>query len=362
MLKILDRYIIKMYFKTFFFTIVMITMIAMAIDLFEKIDKFLQPKVTLKEIVFDYFLNFIPWINGLLWPLFALLAVIFFTSRLASNSEIISIYSSGISQWRLMRPYLISAFILAGIHWTAKNYIIPHSTKIKEEFEAKYIRRANKRTLDGNTHFFLSPREKVYVKYFRLSDSTANTFRYERFDRGKLVYVLKARRLIYHRDSGYWELQDYERLKINGLKENLYIGKGESMDTVFNFTPDDFLRYNNQMQMMNTTDLRQFIKQEQNRGIDTATKYLTELYGRTSDPFTIIILSILGFAIASRKVRGGIGMHLALAVLLGSAFVILSKFSMTFSTNMGMSPFLGAWIPNIIFGVITLYFVRVAQK
>ncbi|MEE9438611.1 MAG: LptF/LptG family permease [Saprospiraceae bacterium] len=362
MLKKLDIYIIKKYLGTFLFTILMITMIAIAIDFFEKVDKFLKDDVTVHQIVFDYYLNFIPWINGLLWPLFALLAVIFFTSRLAGDSEIISMLSAGISYQRIMRPYLIASIILASIHWTAKNYLIPHSNKIKGEFESEYIRKSNKKTLKDNTHFFLNKNEKVYIKYFRRSDSTANTFRLEKFKQGNLSYVLKARKLEYLSPPNNWKLVDFEWLKIDSLKEELYLSHGESYDTTFNFTPQDVFRYFNQMEMMNTTDLRNFIAVEQSRGIDTATKYKTELYSRTSDPFTIIILTLLGLAIASRKTRGGMGLHLAMAVMLGSAFVILSKFSMTFSANLGMHPLLGAWIPNIIFGIITIYLVRTAQK
>lgn len=340
----------------------MITMVAIAIDFFEKVDKFLKDTVTTKEIVFEYYFNFIPWINGLLWPLFALLAVIFFTSRLASNSEIISMLSAGISYRRIMRPYLISAVLLASLLWVGKNYLIPKSNKVKGEFESEHIRTSNKKTLDDNTHFLLNPNEKVYIRYFRKTDSTANTFRYEKFNEGKLVYMLKARKLKYKEAPYLWTLQDYEYHSFNGLEEEFVIKKGEKMDTTFQFTPKDFFRYTNQMEMMNTSDLRDFIREEESRGIDTAKKFKTELYGRTADPFTIIILTLMGMAIASRKIRGGMGLHLAAGVILGSAFVIIQKFSMTFSINMGFHPMLGAWTPNIIFSIITFFLIRGAQK
>lgn len=362
MLKKLDIYIIKKYLSTFIFTILMITMIAIAIDFFEKINKFLVDTVTTKEIIFDYYLNFIPWINGLLWPLFALLAVIFFTSRMASNTEIVSMLSAGISYSRIMRPFLIAACMIAVTHWVGKNYLIPKSNKIKGEFESIHIRKSNKRTLDDNTHFFVNTDEKVYIKYFRQSDSTANTFRLEKFKDGKLSFILKARKLEFKEMPNLWTLKDYEYHKFNGLKEEMVITNGGSMDTTFNFTPTDFFRYNNQMEMMSTSDLRNFINEEEKRGIDTAKKFKTELYSRSADPFTIILLTIMGFAIASRKTRGGMGFHLASGVILGSAFVIIQKFSMTFSINLGMYPIVGAWIPNIIFGIITIFLVRNAQK
>jgi len=340
----------------------MITMIAIAIDFFEKVDKFLKDTVTTKEIIFDYYLNFIPWINGLLWPLFALLAVIFFTSRMASNSEIIAMLSAGISYKRIMRPFLIAACLIASVHWVSKNYLIPRSNKIKGEFESEHIRKSNKKTLEDNTHFFLNPNEKVYIKYFRRYDSTANTFRLEKFDEGKLTYILKARKLIFKEKPNVWTLKDYESHSFDGIKEEMIITNGGKMDTTFNFTPDDFFRYSNQMEMMTTADLRAFIKQEESRGIDTATKFKTELYGRSADPFTIIILTLMGMAISSRKTRGGMGFHLAAGVILGSAFVIIQKFSMTFSINLGLHPMFGAWLPNIIFGIVTFFLVKNAQK
>jgi len=366
LIKKIDLYIIKKYLSTFVFTILMITMIAIAIDFFEKVDKFLAKTVTTESIIFDYYLNFIPWINGLLWPLFALLAVIFFTSRMASNSEIISILSSGISYRRIMRPFLISSILLASLHWVGKNYLIPRSNKIKGEFESEHIRRSNKQTLDENTHFFINVEdnieEKIYIKYFRKSDSTATTFRLEKFKDGDLASIVKSRKLEYKGPPNHWSLVDYEVHTFDGLDEQLIIHKGETLDTTFNFTPGDFFRYSNQMEMMTTKDLRTFINQEESRGIDTALKFKTELYGRTADPFTIIILTLMGMAIASRKIRGGMGYHLAAGVILGSAFVILQKFSLTFSVNMGMHPMLGAWLPNIIFGIITYFLVKNAQK
>lgn len=340
----------------------MITMIAIAIDFFEKVDKFLKDTVEINEIIFDYYLNFIPWINGLLWPLFVLISVIFFTSRMASDSEIVAMLSAGISYRRIMRPYIISAAFLCCILWIGKNYLIPQCTKVKNEFTSIHLKRSSKKSLEDNTHFYLNPKEKIYIRYFRKSDSTAQNFRLERFDNDHLAYVLKARKLRFLSPPNNWRLEDYEYRKIEGTKESLVLTHGGKMDTIFNFTPGDFIRYTNQMEMMTTRDLKKFIKEEQDRGIDTAKKYTTELYTRTSDPFTIIIVTLIGLAIASRKVRGGMGLHLAAGVILGSLYVILSRFSMTFAINLNMHPALGAWTPNIVFGVIAFYLIKRAQK
>lgn len=359
----IDVYIIKNYLKTFAFTMLMITMIAITINFFEHLDKFLNKKLTIYNIVFDYYLHFIPWINGLLWPLFALLSVIFFTSRLAKQSEIISILSSGISYNRLLRPYIIAASFIGFLLWIGNNYVIPNSTKIKNEFESEYIRRSTKKSLSNNIHFFISPTEKVYFRLYSSRDSSTRSFRIEEFDEdGRLIKVIKSSKLKFIGEPNKWQMKDYEARTINGLDEDMVIKNNFTLDTVFPFHPDDFVRYSKQMEMLTTTDLRKFIVEERDKGIDTAKKYVIELYRRTAYPFTILILTLIGVAVSSRKIRGGMGLHLAKGVIIGSAFVILSKFSTTFATNLNMPAGLGVWIPNIIFGLVALYLYKGAQK
>ena len=337
-------------------------MIAITIDFFEKVDKFMNDAVPTEEIIFDYFLNFIPWINGLLWPLFALLAVIFFTSRMAKDSEIISILSAGVSYYRMLVPFMIAGSIIAGLLWLGNNYVIPNSTKIKNEFESKYIKKSNKKTLSNDIHFFTKPDEKVYIRYFRLRDSTPQNFRLERYADQQLVYMLKARSLKLKEHPNLWTLSNYEIHTFDGLNEDLIIGKGLTMDTILNFAPEDFIRYTKQMEMMTSADLREYISLEQAKGIDTAKKYLIELHRRNADPFTILILTLLGVAVASRKVRGGMGFHLAAGVSLGATFVIISKFSTTFSNNLSLSPAIGVWLPNVVFAIIAVVMILRTQK
>lgn len=347
---------------TFFFTMVMITIIAISIDFFEKVDKFLNDELTLERILSEYYLNFIPWINGLLWPLFALISVIFFTSRLARNTEIIAMLSAGTSYWRLIRPYLITAIFLGVLLWIGNNYIIPKSTRIKNEFESEYLKRSSKKTMSSNVHFFTSPNEKVYFRMFSTRDSSARSFRLERFKDNKLTYVLKTNKLSYQSETNKWSMNRFEERFFEDGKENLIITQDQPRDTIFPFVPDDFIRYSKQMEMMTTSDLKRYIKEEEAKGLATPDKYLLELYRRTSDPFTILILTIMGVSVASRKIRGGLGLHLAIGVALGSIYVILSKFSVTFVTNVGFSPFLGVWIPNIIFSFVALWLYSRAQK
>jgi lipopolysaccharide export system permease protein len=361
-LKKIDVYIIKKYLSTFFFTMCLITLISVAMNFFENVDKFLEPDVKWKEVFFTYYLNFIPWINGLLWPLFALLAVIFFTSRMASDSEIIAALSSGMSYNRLLRPFFISGGFIALLLWVGNNFVIPNSSRIKNEFESEFIRRGNKTTLSTDVHFYLNPDEKAYFRLFSSRDSIARNFRIERFKKGKLVYLLKTENLKYIKESGKWRLTDFEEHYINDLNEKLVIKKNIVKDTLLPFKPEDFIRYSKQMEMLTSLELKNFIDQEQSKGLDTAKKFVIELYRRSADPFTIIILTLIGATIASRKVRGGMGLHLASGIILGSIFVILSKFTVTFATNLSLPAGLGVWMPNIIFALIAYFLYTRAQK
>lgn len=361
-MKILDWYIIKKYLSTFFFTMLLITMIAITIDYFERVDKFINSGLSAKEIITGYYIHFVPWINGLLWPLFALLAVIFFTSRMARNSEIISILSARVSYSRLLRPYLVGAGMLASLLWIGNNYVIPYSNRLKNEFESQYIRTSAKTILNHNIHFWLSPTEKVFIRSYSSEDSSGRTFRLERFDKNQLVYALKANKIKYLGKSNQWRLEGYEIRTFGTLSESISMLPNSFKDTTFQFVPEDFTRYTKQMEMMNTSDLREFLAYEQAKGLDSGKKYSIELYRRTADPFTIFILTLIGVAVASRKVRGGMGFHLAAGVVIGAVFVILSKFSTTFSTNLSLPPGLGVWIPNIFFSLVAWYLIRHAQK
>lgn len=361
-MNILDRYIIKKYLSTFFFTMLLITMIAVTINYFEQVDKFLNSELTFYQIVFEYYLYFIPWINGLLWPLFALLAVIFFTSRMAKNSEIISILSARVSYARFLVPYMVGAAILATLLWIGNNYVIPKSNLAKNEFESEYIRASAKQSRTTNIHLWLSPTEKIYIRNYSIRDSTGRTFRLEKYQDNNLVYTLKANEISFVKAPNTWKLEDYEIRTFNGVHEELISKATEKFDTIFNFVPDDFTRYTKQMEVMNTSDLKAFLKNEQERGLDSGKKYSIELYRRTADPFTIFILTLIGVSVASRKVRGGMGFHLAAGIVIGAIFVILSKFSTTFSTNLSLHPGIGVWIPNMLFSLVAIYLVKTAQK
>jgi lipopolysaccharide export system permease protein len=338
-------------------------MVSILMDSGERIDKFISNNLSFREVAMGYYIYFIPWINGELWPLFAFLSVIFFTSRMARNSEIISLLGAGMNYTRILQPMILSGFIIAGLHWYGENYVIPKSTFYKNEFESKYIKTTIKTVLSNNVQFFLNPNQKIYCRYFQKRDSVLKTFRLETFDDERnLKNIFKAASLQFKEEPNLWTAKDYEIRSFNELEEGVKIGKGETKDTTIEVHPSDFIRHSKQMEIMTTPALKDFISREKEKGLDNTKKYAIEIYKRTAAPFTIILLTIIGACIGTRKVRGGLGMHLATGVALGASFVLISKFTETFANNLSFTPLLGVWMPNILFAGLTIYLLSRAQK
>lgn len=362
MLKKLDLYIIKKFLKTFAFTVLIFSMISAVIDFSEKVEKFIEEPITRQEIIIDYYPNFILYIAGLLWPLFTLIAVIFFTSRLAYNSEIISIFNAGVSFRRLMRPYLVAATLIAGLHFVGNHWYIPKGNKTRLDIVHTHIWRDNDKGKTRDVHMFLQPDTKVYINYYRKRDSTARKFRIERFEGNQLVYLLKANSAEWQGPPNKWRLRNYEIRTFSGLEEDLVLGKGKTIDTTLNLTPADFVDYKEQHTMMTTPELQQYINTQKNRGVGNTKKYEIEVHRRTAEAFTIFILTIIGMSIAARKVRGGLGFHLALGVGISAIFIFLSRFAIVFATGQAIPVLLGIWMPNIVFSFVAAYLVVNAQK
>ena len=362
MFKKIDQYIIRKYLSTFLYVALIFTQIAIVIDFSEKVEEFIDEPVTVKQVLVDYYLNFVFWINGVLWPLYSLITVIFFTSRMAYNSEIISILGAGVSFRRMMVPYMLAASLIAGLHLLGNHIIIPIGNKTKLDFEHAYVWKESDEGKTRNVDMFIAPQEKVFVRYYRKKDTTAMDLRLERFEDNQLKSYIKAKTAEWKGYPNHWELKNYEIRTFNGMDEELIVGREETLDTSFNLVPADFVRYNNQKEMMTTPELRKFIEDERQRGVNLTKVYQIEIYRRTADPFTILILTVIGMAVASRKVRGGMGLHLALGVAIGAIFIFLSRFSITFATSEALPALLGVWIPNIVFSAIALVLVLNAQK
>ena len=361
-LKILDWFIIKKYLTTFFFTAFIFTMIAVVIDTSDKLEKFLKEDCSINEIVFQYYGAFIPHINWLLWPLFSLISVIFFTSRMAANSEVISILNAGVSYTRFLRPYFVSAGLLCFFHALGNHLFIPLLNKNRIEFEAKYIKKVSDRNQNNDVHLMLTEDSKVFVRFYNRADSVARDMRIERFKDGELVEEYKAREAKFKGDSGIWELKGIEQHTFNGLDEKLTLNSRDTIRMKLNLAPDDFFTIRNFRETLTTPALLRYIDKEETRGTGVAGEYRIEFHRRTADSATMIILMLIGVSVASRKVRGGMGLNLAVGVSLGASYMILSRFSVTFALSNIIPPMLGVWIPNLIFIGVSIILISRAQK
>jgi len=362
MITIIDKYIIKKYLYTFFFIMLIFTLIAIVFDFSEKVDDFIKEDCTKQEIFFDYYLNFIPWINSILLPFYALISVVFVTSRLANNSEIVALLGAGAKFSRILRPFLISAGLIAILHLFAGHIMVPKGNKPFKEFENKYIFKGNIKDKNRNVHIFITPDTKIYLRYYRKRDSSGVDFRIEQFKNNEMVYLLKSERIKLLEYPNKWRLEGYVIRSFDGDKEGIIVGKGAHLDTTINLTPADFVFVSNEKEMMTTPELYDYIDSQRMKGVGTTSLYEVEAHRRTSEPFTILILTIIGVAMAGRKVRGGMGLYLALAIMIGAVYIFLSKVSITFATNKDFPPLLAVWIPNIIFGLLAIYLVKKAQK
>ncbi len=362
MFKKLDRYIISKYLKTFVFTALVITLIALIIDFSEKAEDFISEPMTKYQIFVEYYLNFIFWINGLLWPLIALIAVVFFTSRMAYDSEIISIFGAGVSSNRLLFPYLTAAGIVASVLLIANHYIIPAGNKSRLNIENTYIWKHNDKGKTRDVHLFLDKTHKIFVHTYIKRDSLARGFRLEHLENNELKGFIKAKKAKWIGKTKKWKLSNYEIHEFDGMKETLKIERKGEIDTTLNLTPQDFVRFINQKEMLTTPELKEYIRQKKLRGAANTRIYDIEIYRRTADAFTIIILTVIGMSFASRKVRGGMGLHLVTGISIGALFIFLSKFSITFATSELVPTLIGVWIPNIFFSILAIYLLFKAQK
>ncbi|MGB3545708.1 MAG: LptF/LptG family permease [Saprospiraceae bacterium] len=362
MLKKIDRYIAGKFLKTFAFTVLIFSLVTLIIDFSEKIERFIESEISRYEIIFEYFPTFLMFILGLLWPILTLIAVIFFTSRMAGNSEIISILNAGVSFRRLLRPYLAAATLLFTLYLLAVHFFVPWSNAKRLEIDRTYFSRSQDQGQTRNVHLFVSPDTKVYINFFRKRDSTARDFRLEQFRDNQLVYLLKARHAEWVGYPDKWQLHNYEVRTFDGDRETFKSGLGQKMDTTINLQPDDFVDYKEGQQSLATPELWAYIRKQRARGSGNVRKYEIELARRSAEPFTIYILTLIGVAVASRKVRGGMGIHLASGMFMGALYVFISRFAATITQGSSLPVLLGMWMPNILFFLLALYFISRAQR
>ena len=358
-MRTIDLYIIKKFLGTFFFTLVLLIFIVIVFDISEKIDDFLRHDAPLKAIVFDYYLNFVPYFINLFSYLLTFIAVIFFTSRMASDSEIVAILSSGISFRRMMFPYFLSAVALGLLSFLLANFIIPFTNRSMFAFEKQYVNDPREFS-DQNIHKQISPGTFIYLENFNIHNSSGWKFSLEKFDGRNLVYKLMGERITWDSVNENWEISKYYARRINGMDES--ITHGTKLDTVLPFKPSDFTEDIEEVKIMNYFTLQEHIKKKELRGDPDLIKFKVKKYERIAFPFATLILTLIGVSVSSRKVRGGIGFHLGLGLALTFMYILFMQVFTVFATFGDLPPLIAVWIPNVIFGFIAFFLYRIAPK
>lgn len=329
-------------------------------DLSERLEEFIDKEAPIKAILFDYYLNYIPYLANMMSPLFIFISVIFFTSKMASNSEIVAILSSGVSFSRLLRPFLICAFILAGLSYFFNNFLIPDANKKRIAFEELYYR--NKLTnYTQNIHMKINERTFIYMSNFVVDLNLGNNFSMERFnENGELEYKLLSDNVKWDSLTNKWSITNYTERYIDGLQET--IKKGIKKDTLINLKPEEFKRRNNYVTTMNFFELNDFIEEQTFKGSQQIVNFELERQQRSSYPFATIILTLIGVSVSSRKVRGGIGLHIGIGLLISFSYILFMQVSATFALNSGVPAIIAVWIPNIIYGCLAAFLLKKAPK
>ncbi len=358
-LKIIDWYIIKKYLGTFVFTLGIFIVISVVFDVSEHLDNFLSHHATLEEIAFQYYAGFIPFYIDLLTPLIIFLAVIFFTAKMANQTEIVPILSGKASFSRFLRPYAVCATLLFIVSLIGKVYIIPYTNKLKVDFENSHG--FNGEQTKSMVHLKLDERTYVSVESYEHDSKTGYQFTLEKFDGDKLREKLTANSISYDSVKKSWQMKDYTVRYINGLREKL-IYNVPLKDTVLDLYPADFEVHDNVYSAMSLRDLNINIKKEKIRGAGNLRDMEYEKWRRFCYPFAAFVLTLIGVSISSRKVRGGIGLPLGIGLFLCFAYIVVDKFALVFAIKSGLPPLIAAILPNFLFGILGVYLLYKAPK
>lgn len=357
--KKIDIYIIKNFLFTFFFLIGIIMSIAIIFDLSEKLDDFLASKPPLSALVLDYYVNFVIHYSNLFSSLLIFISVIFFTSKLAARTEIVAILSSGISFRRLLVPYFVAATILASLSIYFNHYLVPNANKSRLEFEDTFHKNPFSFSV-RNIHKQLEPGEIIYLESYNNNKNIGYKFSWEKWDKGVLTFKLMSDFVKWDSINSQWMIERYQLRKFNGFQEDLVIGN--KLDTTINFYPSDFERNYTSVEMMTTPKLKKFIEEQKIIGSDEIPFFEIELYQRTSYPFAAYILTLIGVSVASRKTRGGTGLHIAFGLLVCVTYILAMKVTTVYATNAGLDPLIAVWLPNAMFLVLAAFILRKAPK
>lgn len=358
-MKKLDWYIIRKFLGTFFFTILLMISIAIVIDITEKIDDFLEEKLSVGFIITHYYIYFIPWIGLMLAPLFVFISAVFFTSRLSNNSEIVAALAGGVSFYRLLLPYMVSALFLMGIFLVFNHQVVPQSNLKRVEFEDNFVKSINK-TRDRNLHLQVAPDTFLYLQNFNITNQTGYKFSLEGIRDKYPYYKLTAEKITWKPDSLAWELSNIVERRDIGWREEITEMPRDMRR--LGFRPDILEEKVMFKETMVSSELKSYIEEEGRRGGLQLDFFRVELFRRTAFPIGTIILTLIAVALTSRKARGGLGPHIVAGLGLGVTYIALQQFSSTFATKGNLDPLLASWIPNMLFSLITVWLLWRAPK
>ncbi len=350
--KRIDRYIIAKFIGTYFFSIALIISISIVFDINENLSKFTEYHAPLNAIIFDYYANFIPYFSNLFSPLFVFIAVIFFTSKLAGNSEIIAMLAAGISFRRLLRPYMFSCVLISALSFYLSAYVIPHGTVVRMNFETMYKNKKKNLAAD-NVQLQVADGVIAYIQHYDNRTKQGYGFSLDKFENKKLVSHMTATNIQYDTiaDSKFhWKMTNWKIREMKSLREK--ITSGMKRDTVIMMEPADLVYSKGQQETFTSPELKDYISKQVNRGSGNVVQYQVEYHKRIASSFASFILTIIGVSLSSWKRKGGMGLYLGIGLALSFAYIMLQTISATFAINAGMPPMIAAWIPNILFAFI----------
>ena len=356
----LDRYIIKKFLGTYVFSIALIISISVVFDINEKIDSFVTNHAPLKGLIFDYYMNFIPYFSNLFSALFVFISVIFFTTKMADNSEIIAMFSTGMSFKRMMRPYMLSATVIAIVTFVLGAYVIPPGNEARINFDTFY-RKKKVETFRRNVQLEVDTGVIAYMQRYEEFNKTGYRFSLDKFVDKKLVSHLTAATARYDTTQyHHWIVSNYMIRNLEGNRE--VIVRGEELDTLLQMEPRDILTTRGQQETMTSPQLKQYITRQKQRGYANIQVFEIEYHKRIAMSFAAFILTAIGVSLCSRKVKGGMGLYLGIGLGLSFSYILFQTISATFATNGNMNPVLAVWLPNIVFAIIAVFIYRRAPK
>ena len=358
-MKILDWYILKRYLGTFLLMLLLFIPIGITVNLAEKIDKILQNEVPFLEVV-NYYIDFTIYFANLLFPLFLFLSVIWFTSKLAQNTEIIAFLSSGVSFWRFLRPYMIGATIVLIGALVLGMYLAPSASKGFNEFKYTYLKKNNEVQETSDVYRQINDNEYIYASHFQPHTNSARNFTLEHFEGNEMKYKISASRLQFNPEDTTYTLTNYNKRIIGKDGDQLF--SEISKDTILPFEFDELTPVSYMAETLNYNELAEFIEQERRRGSGNINRYLVVAYKRWSLPVSAYILTIIAVAVSSIKRRGGMGVNLALGITLAFVFIFMDKVFGTIAEQSSFSPLIAVWFPNVVFGILAVYLLFNAKR